>query len=32
MGEPWHDLRIGDRIRLVAMPSEFAQPGYQGSE
>jgi len=29
MGEPWHDLRIGDRIRLVAMPSEFAQPGYR---
>src|SRR5258708_358003 len=28
MVEPWHDLRIGDHIRLVAMPSEFAQPDY----
>ena len=28
MDEPWRDLRVGDRIRLVTMPSEFAQPGY----
>jgi hypothetical protein len=28
MGEPWRDLCVGDRIRLVAMPSDFAQPGY----
>jgi hypothetical protein len=28
MMEPWQDLRVGDRIRLVAMPSEFAQIGY----
>ena len=28
MVESWRDLRIGDRIRLVAMPGEFAQPGY----
>lgn len=27
--EAWRDLRVGDRIRLVAMPGEFAQPGYQ---
>lgn len=28
MDEPWRDLRVGDRIRLVAMPNEFAQPDY----
>jgi hypothetical protein len=28
MSESWRDLRVGDRIHLVAMPSEFAQPGY----
>jgi hypothetical protein len=28
MIESWCELRIGDRIRLVAMPTEFAQAGY----
>jgi hypothetical protein len=28
MDESWRELRIGDRIRLVAMPNEFAQAGY----
>lgn len=28
MTESWRDLRVGDRIRLVAMPGEFAQAGY----
>ncbi len=28
MDKSWRDLRVGDRIRLVAMPSEFAQSGY----
>lgn len=23
MNEPWRSLRVGDRIRLVEMPSEF---------
>jgi hypothetical protein len=27
--ESWRDLRAGDRIRLVRMPSEFGRPGYQ---
>ena len=27
--ESWQTLRVGDRIRLVRMPSEFARPGYQ---
>ncbi len=28
MDESWRDLRVGDRIRLVRMPSEFDQAGY----
>jgi hypothetical protein len=28
MGDDWRDLRIGDRIRFVSMPTEFARPGY----
>ena len=28
MDEPWRSLKVGDRIRLVRMPSEFALPGY----
>ena len=28
MDEDWRDLRVGDRIRLVAMPAEFDRPGY----
>jgi hypothetical protein len=28
MDESWHDLRVGDRIRLVAMPGDFARAGY----
>jgi len=26
--EAWRKLRVGDRVRFVAMPSEFVQPGY----
>jgi hypothetical protein len=26
--QPWKDLRVGDRIRLVAMPPEWDAPGY----
>lgn len=29
MGEPWRDLRVGDSVRRVAMPGEFAAPGFQ---
>ena len=28
MDDSWRELCVGDRIRLVAMPSEFAEPGY----
>jgi len=26
--EPWQSLRVGDRIRLVADPTEWQRPGY----
>jgi hypothetical protein len=26
--EPWRDLQVGDRIRIVRIPSEFDLPGY----
>ncbi len=26
--EPWRDLRIGDRVRIVRFPAEWNQPGY----
>src|SRR4051794_3607054 len=28
MSESWRDLRVGDRIRFVRMPTEFDGPGY----
>lgn len=28
MLEAWQGLRVGDRIRLVAEPAEWQQPGY----
>jgi hypothetical protein len=28
MGEPWRELRVGDRIRVVRMPSGVDAPGY----
>lgn len=28
MREPWRDLRVGDRIRIVRMPSGVDDPGY----
>jgi hypothetical protein len=28
MAESWHDLRIGDRIRIVRMPTDADTPGY----
>jgi hypothetical protein len=26
--EPWRNLRIGDRVRIVRLPSGIDQPGY----
>ncbi|MCE9555467.1 MAG: hypothetical protein K8T91_19135 [Planctomycetes bacterium] len=26
--EPWRQLRVGDRIRIVRMPSDADRPGY----
>ncbi len=31
MHEPWQDLRVGDRIRIVRMPSDFSWPGFYAS-
>jgi hypothetical protein len=28
MREPWRDLRVGDRIRIVRMPYDAVTPGY----
>jgi hypothetical protein len=28
MREPWQDLRVGDRIRIVRMPYDAVTPGY----
>jgi hypothetical protein len=28
MNEAWRGLRVGDRIRFVAMPPEWDRPGY----
>jgi hypothetical protein len=28
MNERWCDLRVGDRIRIVRLPSEWNLPGY----
>jgi hypothetical protein len=28
MDEPWRELRVGDRIRIVRMPSDSALEGY----
>lgn len=28
MDERWRQLRIGDQIRIVRMPSDFSKPGY----
>jgi hypothetical protein len=28
MNEPWRQLRVGDRIRLVSWPPEWEQPGF----
>jgi len=27
MGESWRDLRVGDRIRIVRLPSQWNEPG-----
>ena len=27
--ELWRELKVGDRIRLVHMPTEFERPGYR---
>jgi hypothetical protein len=24
----WKDLKVGDRVRMVHLPTEFSQPGY----
>ena len=26
--EPWQSLKVGDRIRIVRLPSEIEKPGY----
>ncbi len=28
MTEPWRELRVGDRVRVVRMPSGIDAPGY----
>jgi hypothetical protein len=28
MSDDWRKLRVGDRVRFVNMPTEFARPGY----
>jgi hypothetical protein len=28
MSEPWRDLRVGDRVRIVRLPSEVDARGY----
>jgi hypothetical protein len=28
MNDDWRNLRVGDRIRFVNMPTEFSRPGY----
>ena len=28
MAQSWRDLRVGDRIRIVQLPTEWNQPGY----
>jgi hypothetical protein len=28
VGESWQNLRVGDRIRIVRLPSDWEQPGY----
>ncbi len=28
MSEPWRELRLGDRVRIVRLPSGVDQPGY----
>ena len=28
MAQSWRDLRVGDRIRIVRLPTEWNQPGY----
>jgi hypothetical protein len=28
MSEDWQKLRVGDRVRFVAIPTEFSRPGY----
>ncbi|MFO0798315.1 MAG: hypothetical protein U0804_12630 [Gemmataceae bacterium] len=28
MSEPWRELRVGDRIRVVRLPSGWGRPGY----
>ena len=29
MGEAWEELRVGDRVRVVRLPSAWDNPGYQ---
>jgi hypothetical protein len=28
MNEPWRDLKVGDRVRIVQLPTASKQPGY----
>jgi hypothetical protein len=29
MNEPWRQLKVGDRVRIVRMPSGVDEPGYR---
>jgi len=29
MNDHWQQLKVGDRIRIVRLPSEFSRPDYQ---
>ena len=29
MTENWRNLKVGDRVRIVRLPTEFSSPGYQ---
>jgi hypothetical protein len=29
MNEAWRNLRVGDQVRIIQLPSEFQLPGYK---
>ncbi len=28
MTDDWRQLRVGDRVRIIRMPTDFSRPGY----